>query len=651
MRSASPVLETPATLQDATARFMRGPAPNWVEQPALPAPPAQPDAPTTCLLLDEQFDLRGAPAQRYVRLAHAAHNDSGVEHLSELHILFNPAYETLTLHWVRLVREGETLDALQDADVELMRHERDMYARVYRGDYLVLVQVRGVRPGDVLDYAYTITGQNPVYGGGFDFGVRHAFPQPVTQRLCRVLRDPSGPVEIHERGPQTAHRELPLEGGGLERRLEQRDVAAAQFEYWVPSDAPPQAGSWTFTTFRDWAHVAAWSASLYAFPPAEDPALAGLLAELRQAPDPALAAIAYVQERLRYVAANYGEGGYRPRALEVIVGRGYGDCKDKCYLLCALLRGLGLRAEVALVDSAAPLGPLVAAPSPAAFDHVIVRLEQNDGAVHWIDATATAQRGPLAKRWRPHSMAALVARAGVDGLELLAPLPEGVFGDRSQAMLDLRAGPGRPVLSSDVSISLGRDAENLRRRLKALGLQGLQKQFLEAASESHGAAEYELFEVEDEEAENRLTIRSRIRYADPWREAPGGVREFRDVLCYATQLLPQIPMNGRRLPVRLLEHPLHHRHAVSVLLPKGLRPLDLRGAAARRNEAFAFERTERYTAPDRLDVVVDTRTLGPHLPAERALQALRDQTALQDGHVLSLRFGRRRLLGGLIRSS
>lgn len=646
MSSLSALRETPATLQDAASRFQRGAAPNWVEQAELPSAPSSPDAPTTCLLLDEQFDFRGSTVRRYHRRVHAAHNDSGVEFLSEIQLLFNPAFEELTLHWVRLLRNDLWLDALQDADVELMRHERDMYARVYRGDYMVLVQVRGVQPGDVLDYAYSISGQNPVYGGGFDFGARHTFPLPIARRLCRVLHDEARPLEIHTRGPELPFSEQPVEGGGRERRLDLQNLPAAEFEYWAPSDAPHQAGHWTLSTFRDWAQVAAWAADLYTLP-ALDAASARILAEVSQAADPVLAAIAYVQDRLRYVATNYGEGGYRPRALELIAGRGYGDCKDKSFLLCALLRGLGLRADVALVDSAAPLAPLLAAPTPAAFDHVIVRLELANGDVHWIDATANAQRGPLELRWRPHAMAALIARAGVRDLEVLPALPESVYGDFSNSLLDLRAGPGGPVFCDDENISIGRDAETLRRRIKGLGLQGLQKQYLEAASESHGQAEHERFEVQDDEVANRVMVRSRTRFADPWREAPGGVREFRDVLCYATQLLPQAPMNGRRLPLRLLDHPLHHRHAVSVLLPRGRKPMDLRGGAARRNEAFAFERTERFTAPDRLEVVVDTRTLAPHLPAEQALQALRDQTALQEGHVLSLRFGPRRFWGGL----
>jgi len=627
---------------DAAARFQRGVPGAWVEHSAVPAAPAAPEEPASCLLLDEQLNLIGADAQVYRRTVYTAHSEAGVDQVSELHIQFNPAYETLTLHWVRLRRDGVELDALEDADIELMRHERDLYARVYRGDYLAVIQVRGLQPGDELDCAHTISGQNPVYGlGGCDFILRHTFSSRIERRLCRVLRGPGRPVEIHARGPQIAWTEIAHPGGVREQRADLSGLPATAFEFWAPSDAAPQVGAWTVTHFRSWSEVAAWSADLYADEDAE--AVAPLLQTLRAAPDPVLAAIAHVQERLRYVAANYGEGGYRPRSLRRILARGYGDCKDKSHLLCALLRGLGHGASPALVDSGFPLAPLSAAPSPSAFDHVIVRAEIA-GEAHWIDATANAQRGPLANRWRPHDMAALIARAGVEALEVLPPLPGGAFGESSHMLLDLRAGRGGPAFLEEESLAIGRDAEAMRRKLLSQGRAGLEKSMLEFASEQHGEAAYERFEIEDDEAENRLRIRSRLRLSDPWRPAPQGRAEFREVLCYATQLLPSIASNNRKLPLRVVEHPLRHRHTVEALLPPGLLAGGLPADVARRNAAFAFSRTQQVRGRT-LRASLEVETLAAAVPAEAMLGALRDQAALQEARSLQLIF-RRKWLGG-----
>src|SRR5262249_16816373 len=105
-----------------------------------------------------------------------------------------------------------------------------------------------------------------------------------------------------------------------------------------------------------------------------------------------------------------------------------------------------------------------------------------------------------------------------------------------------------------------------------------------------------------------------------------------------TTLLPFVPMNGRKRPVALLSHPMHHVHAEKVLLPQGKQPVGFKAEREHRlNEAFEFDRRVTLEG-DALEVVVETKTLAPYLSAANALGALRDQTALQNGHILHLLF-------------
>jgi hypothetical protein len=246
-------------------------------------------------------------------------------------------------------------------------------------------------------------------------------------------------------------------------------------------------------------------------------------------------------------------------------------------------------------------------------------------------------------------MAALVVRPGVEALELLPPLPGALVGDRSDGVTDLSAGVGRAAVAWGESTSVGVDAEMTRRAIALHGVAGLSRMYLDIQSQEHGEAEYEEFDVKDDEERNAITIRSRLRLLDPWREAPGRTREYRSTICYATNLLPAVPMNRRQRPVALFNHPMHHLHAETILLPRGRKPLGVKsGREQRRNSAFEFIRTETLSG-DKLRVVVETKTLAPHLDPADALRGLRDQTALQNGHVLQLRFRLgvlRRMLGG-----
>lgn len=613
---------------------MRAPAPSWVESIDSPTEGDQ-SAATTWLLYDDQIDLR-APMRRFLRQAFRANNLTGAEMLSEIRAEFNPSYETLTLHSVTIVRDGEHIDALEDADIDFMRLETDMYARVYRGDYLAIVQVRGLESGDRLEYCYTIEGQNPVFGDAVMATIQ-TFSTPLARRFCRVIGSREQIDKLAVRGPDVAFekRETP---GGCEARLDLRGLPRVEYEAYVPSEFDDQTTMWSYSRFDAWNDVARWAAELYAIP-SDDPTVATLAERLfNQTPEaPELAAIAYVQERIRYVSTSFGEGGYRPRAPETIEKRRYGDCKDKALLLSALLRRMGHEADPVLVNTWRRRGALIDPPSPRSFNHVIVRANIG-GETHWIDATSIGQRGPLGLRARPFSMAALPIRPDAMELAQIPPLPATLYGDFSKGEIDLSAGVGQPVTMRGELVCVGMDAENIRRQIIFDGVAGLQRMFLDANSEQHGEAEYELFEVRDDEGTNTVRLNHRLILRDPWRSAPGGLREFRDTLCYATTLLPFVPMNGRKRPVALLSHPMHHVHAEKVRLPAGKQPVGFkRDREHRLNEAFEFDRRVSIDHAT-LEVVVETRTLAPYLSAAAALGALRDQTALQNGHVLHLQF-------------
>ncbi|HEY0044055.1 MAG TPA: DUF3857 domain-containing protein [Allosphingosinicella sp.] len=628
--------EAPVSQQEAWTRFSRGARPDWVEPVEAPLDgPA--DGPVAWLLYDEQYRL--APElERYTRMVRRADTDLGVGWLSEIRIQFNPSFERLTLHCADILRDGERIDGLADADLDFLRVEEDMHARVYRGDYVLLAQLRMLEPGDALELAYTISGQNPVYGGRLDLPVSLSFTVPLAHQFCRVVRPRSSSATVRTRGPAVALIETVHEGE-VELRLDRRDVERAEHEADVPAEHDDQHAIIHFSGFADWGDVARWGSALYRLEP--NPAVEALLESFhaQRDVDPALAAIAYVQERIRYVATCFGEGGYRPRDPAIICKRRYGDCKDKALLLAILLRRLGHEADVALINSGRPLAPLRAFPGPGAFDHVVVRAVI-DGEVRWIDATATGQRGPLGLRGRPHSAAVLVLRGDTVGLEILPPPHEGFCGHFSDGVMDLSAGPGGPATISYTNVAIGSDAEEMRRWLAAAGHAGVERAFRDMMSEEFGIAEEEsAFEIEDDIEANSFIVRNRLIFPDPWHVAPDGRREFRATICHATTLLPVLASHRRTLPLSLHTHPMHHRHREVLMLPEGQAPPAgaIAGTLRRANAGFTFTR-QAELRDGAYDVTVETRTLAASLPAEEVRGAYADEAALQHAHKLHLIF-------------
>lgn len=113
---------------------------------------------------------------------------------------------------------------------------------------------------------------------------------------------------------------------------------------------PVAAGKNAPVTLRTWAEVADWDLRNAHGQCDTNPALAAEAKRLTAGCADPLARIRALTrhvQQLRYVAVHRGLAlgmGYRPRKATEVLAKGWGDCKDKANLLCALLREVGIEA-------------------------------------------------------------------------------------------------------------------------------------------------------------------------------------------------------------------------------------------------------------------------------------------------------------------
>ncbi|MFN9448206.1 MAG: hypothetical protein ACK58U_00895 [Rubrivivax sp.] len=110
------------------------------------------------------------------------------------------------------------------------------------------------------------------------------------------------------------------------------------------------------------------------------------------------------------------------------MARRWGDCKDKSLLLVRLLQEVGIEAHPVLVSLQSRSTARQLLPSPAAFEHVVVRVTM-DGRDHWLDPTRTVQSSRL-DRLGQHLEAAAVlpVQPGAQGLvDIVSPQREQLF--------------------------------------------------------------------------------------------------------------------------------------------------------------------------------------------------------------------------------
>lgn len=95
-----------------------------------------------------------------------------------------------------------------------------------------------------------------------------------------------------------------------------------------------------------------------------------------------------INEELRYLGDwRTSESHFFPKSLKETSERGFGDCKDFALILTKLARSIGLKAHLALVYRGDRMFEPRELPMTIYFNHMITRIEDENGKAHWIDPT------------------------------------------------------------------------------------------------------------------------------------------------------------------------------------------------------------------------------------------------------------------------
>jgi len=551
------------------------PEPPWVEvlpvapEPAQVAPPVA-SAAFEYLLVDFQARLAGPDTAEHERLVYRVVTRAGVESASQRDVSFDPAFQHLVLHHLRLYRDGRWSDRLDDALITLAQREADFSRRLYDGSLSLLLVMQDVRVGDVIDFSYTVEGFNRVFGDKTYGAVAMGWSVPVARRHCRVLSPVDRPVFFRGYAGAPDTPEPRVSGGVREWLWDLRDLEQVDTEEQVPHDY--EEYPWLqYTRYSSWSEVVEWALALYRVPAAVPPALRRQAQEIaRDAVEPAdraLTAARWVQDDLRYFGVMLGPNSHAPHPPRQTLERLFGDCKDKTVLLIALLRELGIEAWPAFVDTGA--GALLAhhLPSPGALDHVIV-LAEVDGREVWIDPTVSLQGGPVDRLYVPDYRWALVVRPGERALTEIGPSqsdPGSV-----EVHYDYRFADGGDACEVTItSAYLGAEADDLRYSLADTTLEELQDQYVSFYSSSSAAVvTTSELEVADDRDGNRLTTVESYRLEGWWLD-DGDEEVFELLPLLQSSILSTVDVAEERIAPLAVPRRLRRNESVVISTPKG----------------------------------------------------------------------------------
>lgn len=373
---------------DEQVKFL--PAPKWVQEVKPPVSSVQTSVGgLRHLLIDRQLNLEMPQVSRYFRYVTEITSTEGLEQASQLSFEFDPGFETLQIHQVRVIRKGITLDRLEPQELRIFQREPDLEHYLYSGTKTAYLILPDIRVGDILEYSYTLTGNNPVMGNKFSKQIQLDWDMPVALNSVRVLVN-SGRT-LYYSVPENPNGKLTMTETSTHRELlwQESPVRAITVDDDVPAWFTPYH-YWSLSEFSSWADVAMWAYPLYeqaaVIEPVIQKAADQLMSSSQKPEDHVMAALQFVQQQIRYLGIEDGIGSHLPRKASDTLYRRYGDCKDKTVLLMALLKAMGFSPQAALVslEQGATLPSQL--PSPYAFDHVIVTLRLNDQQ-YWLDGT------------------------------------------------------------------------------------------------------------------------------------------------------------------------------------------------------------------------------------------------------------------------
>ncbi len=457
----------------AKSRVQNGPPPDWV----VPCPyertfKSEQDTQITFLLFDSQ--IHAEQHSLFVHQVIRLETMQAVQHWSQWRLQYEPKTQLVTLHSLKISRGNEEINQSNLDKSHLLQREEGLERFIIHGWFTLLMVLEDVRPGDILDFSYTIRSESALFPNhGSHFFV---LPQGVSLGKYHFA------VQFNNARPRKWKSASPAL-----TPVEKKDNEMTFWEWSGEKYSSPKpemnSPAWHISypwiqvsDFSDWQMVAAGIAQAWVAEE-DNEAVAEIARDIQSKaadlPSQVQKAIELVQDDCRYLSVNVELGGQIPTSPGTVARRRFGDCKDLSFLLANLLKRLGVKARPILVNAFLRKAVADFLPMPALFNHVVVEFEV-DGKRRWIDTTFKEQGGTVFNRIIPDYGFGLPVDAAATGLIQPPQIEQpDLFDLREHVLLDTA---NAPSLMAVTLITEGLQAEQLRLQLKRLGVEEWVKQ-------------------------------------------------------------------------------------------------------------------------------------------------------------------------------
>lgn len=443
-------------------------------------------------------------------------NEAGVSYVSNYTIDFNPEYETVIFHTIRVCRNGVWSDRLASARHHLLQREADLERNVYDGCHTLVYFLDDIRTDDVVEYSFSKIGWNPSFSSHFSEFFNLQSTVPKEKVLFRLLAHPDHPFSI-----KSFNSSIVPSIEDLSPTLRVWSWEAAPMQAYDAEDNQPDwyapYAHLQISEYKDWHEVTQELLSICCLTEnfeanvseEMESLVKGWTAKTQDKTEQATLALRFVQDQIRYLSLSDGVWAVKPADPRLVLQRRFGDCKDKTFLLHALLKLMDIRSTPALVHSSDGLSLPSFLPAPTLFNHAVLQIEI-DGITYWADPTIILQGSSLTDSFFPnYHWALLLSEKTTD----LTPIPQPTQNHPAVEIttsIDLST-PNFVMIHTE-TVYHGFKADEIRRSLARMGLEDLSKDYLKTAqSKYRGATSISPMEIEDDREQNILIRKESYR--------------------------------------------------------------------------------------------------------------------------------------------
>ncbi len=513
------------------------------------------------VLLDEQYHV--PQRENFYHYALCAITEEALANVSQIEFRYDPAYQSAAFHQLLIHRGGKTIDRTKEIKLTELAEEREREEGILSGKKTLFVNLPDIRKEDIVEYSFSVKGENPIMKNHFDCELETSYSVPVGKIYHRLLFPPDvTPTIIYTKSDKQPE----IKKDKLTEYSWTYDQPAI-----VTSDPSPPIwysafGNVRISTFKSWEEVKEHCGNFYQFKQFDKSELNFIVDSIRGKTNDTekqiTSIVQFVQSQVRYSGNENGIYSHVPRNPAAVLNNRFGDCKEKTVLLNELLKMIGIESYPALINTNLKGKVELTAPAIGSFNHVISAFEYKN-QLYFIDPTISYQRGPFTIRPTPDYQSALVLnRPG----EVFTHIPTDKSG-RTEVLEEIKISENGDAELSVVSNYFGSSADDSRYEFLVNSMDQIQESYRKFYTRVHPKViVIDTIKYTDNEDLNRFTITEKYILPAYWKPEDSTVNKniSKDFMPYSLYARLNFGEEESRKDPLKLSYPLNYSHTLTV---------------------------------------------------------------------------------------